>query len=130
MAYYFDNSSIIIINILVEYIFSLYHAGVAAKIKRLVVIDLVKYFSSLLFLSECIVRSLGPTATSSMESSLVRGVHHAGVAVKLMHFKEKYKILVYIFNKRLVYNIFQWLVLNFKIKKLPEHKLFLVVGVF
>ena len=57
----------IFIKILVEYIFSLYHAGVAAKI-RVVVVHLVIYFSSLLFLSECIVRSLGLTANSLMES--------------------------------------------------------------
>ena len=45
-------------------------------------------------------------------------MHHAGVAVKLMQVKVKYKILVYIFNKRLVYKIIHRLVLNFKIKKL------------
>eukprot|EP00092_Neocalanus_flemingeri_P105797 GFUD01135663.1.p1 GENE.GFUD01135663.1~~GFUD01135663.1.p1 ORF type:complete len:225 (-),score=42.44 GFUD01135663.1:212-886(-) len=104
-------SSCYIIKILVEYIFSLYHAGVAAKMRM--VVHLVINFSSLFFLTECIVRSLGLTATSTFKASSVQGVHHAGVAVREMHIKVKCKDLVYIFGKYLVYPFSKSLVYSF-----------------
>ena len=57
-------------------------------------VHLVNYFSSLRNLTECIVRSFGLIATSTFNASSVQGVHHAGVAAKLMHMKVKIMGLV------------------------------------
>ena len=74
----------------------------------------VNYFSSLRHLTECIVRSLGLTASSRFKASLVQGVHHAGVAAKLMHMKVKIVDLVSIHCCNLVKHFLSRLVLNFK----------------
>ena len=53
--------------------------------------------------TECTVRSFGLIATCYLETSLVQGVHHAGVAVELVHMLKNNK-LVMILLTRLLFN--------------------------
>ena len=53
--------------------------------------------------TECTVRSFGLIATCYLETSLVQGVHHAGVAVELEHMLKNNK-LVMILLTRLLFN--------------------------
>ena len=76
---------------------------VVAQLK--VVVHLVIYFPYLLYMAECIMRSLTLTTTSSMDTSSVKGVHHTVVAVNGMPFKEKYNSQDFNFNHMLYFNI-------------------------
>ena len=73
-----------------------HHTLVVAQLK--VVVLLVIYFPYLLYKTEIIMRSLGLTTTSSMDTSSVKGVHHTVVAVNGMPYKEKYNSQDFNFN--------------------------------
>jgi len=75
---------------------------VVAQLK--VVVHLVIYFPYLLYIAECIMRSLRLTTTNSMDTSSVKGVHHTVVAVNGMPFKEKYNSRDFNFNHMLYFN--------------------------
>ena len=66
---------------------------------------LVMYFPFLLLLAECIFRSLRLTATRSLDTSSVKGLHHTVVAASKMLIKKKNKSQDFNFNPMLYFYI-------------------------
>jgi hypothetical protein len=68
--------------------------------------------------TECTVRSFGLTATCYLETSLVQGVHHAGVAVELGHMLKNIKRAM-VFLTRLLINFTTYYIILAECSRIP-----------